>query len=344
MSDLPKNKTRKTASVPKLSEATSQKGTRKNPCPKGTRFNKKTGNCEPNAKSQVKPIDEPQTLVDEPQTLINEPQTLINEQQTVIQQPVITEQNNIPCLEDLKKLRTEFKEKNKEVVEKNKECEKMLYGNFVQQYFGKIDEKNLTHRLLLKGLFNFYKTEKNKNKYFVLPFGVENEDFNKRGFIQRFPRDNAIPNTNFKRQHIFEALCRLLLLFNYDEGELGNNKTFYTSLEGLLQGNSTVITLDDILDTKVNESSKGGIVDILFKTNISIDTQKQEKMSACEYTAINNDIQVNGESTTILIQNKFFDVEKTNIDKYDVTRIHTLAVKFGWFSKSGRNHNKKINE
>ena len=118
-----------------------------------------------------------------------------------------------------------------------------------------------------------------------------------------------------------------MLLFNYDEGELGNNKTFYTSLEGLLQGNSTVITLDDILDTKVNESSKGGIVDILFKTNISIDTQKQEKMSACEYTAINNDIQVNGESTTILIQNKFFDVEKTNIDKYDVTRIHTLAGK-----------------
>jgi hypothetical protein len=318
MSDLSKNKTRKSYSIPKLSEVTSQKGTRKNPCPKGTRFNKKTGNCEP--KSQFKSIDSPSTIINNPPTIINNPPT-------VIQLPLVMEQNNIPCLEDLKKLRTEFKEKNKEVVEKNKECEKMLYGNFVQQYFGKIDDKNLTHRLLLKGLFNFYKTEKSKNKDFVLPFGVENEDFNKRGFIQRFPRDNAIPNTNFKRQHIFEALCRLLLLFNYDEGELGNNKTFYTSLEGLLQGNSTVLTFDDILDTKVNESSKGGIVDILFKTNISVDTQKQEKMSACEYNAINKDIQAIGESTTILIQNKFFDIEKTNIDKYDVTRIHTLAGK-----------------
>ena len=96
MSYLPKNKTHKTASVSKLPEATSQKGTRKNPCPKGTRFNKKTGNCEPNAKSQVKLTDEPQTLVDAPPTLVDEPPTLVDEPQTlvdapptIIQQPVI---------------------------------------------------------------------------------------------------------------------------------------------------------------------------------------------------------------------------------------------------------------
>jgi hypothetical protein len=330
---------------PVQAPTSSNKKTRRTPCPKGYIRNKKTGLCEKNTRksqstvrasknviSQTPLINEQQTVFIQPPPLINEQQTVFNEPSTLVieQQTVINEQNNGPCIEDLKKLRTELKDKTKAVVEKNKECEKILYGNFVQQYFAKIDDKNLTHKLLLKGLFNFYKTEKDKNKDFTLLFGGENEDFNKRGFIQRFPRDNALQNTNFKRQHIFEALCRLLLLFNYDEGELGNNKTFYGSLEGLLGGNSNIQSTDDILDTKVNESSKGGIVDILFKTNISVDKKKREKMSACEYTAIietNTLIEPAQEESTILIQNKFFDVEKTNIDKYDVTRIHTLAGK-----------------
>ena len=40
-----------------------------------------------------------------------------------------------------------------------------------------------------------------------------------KSFIEDyFPRDNAVGSSNFKRQHVFEAMCKLILLFKYDNG------------------------------------------------------------------------------------------------------------------------------
>ena len=103
-----------------------------------------------------------------------------------------------------------------------------------------------------------------------------------------FPRDLAIEGTNFKRQHIFEALCRILLMYNYDDAFSDGEKTFYTSLEDLIKGKEIELTIEKILDLNVNEGSKAGIVDILFKVN---KTQKnneetEKKLNACEYVGI----------------------------------------------------------
>ena len=179
-----------------------------------------------------------------------------------------------PCTE-LDKIKKSIKSVNQIKKKFTKECEETLYGQFVKTYFSNTENgKKLTHFDLLNGLFLFYKNEKKNDINFILTF---------QNFIQRFPRDTPTKETNFKRQHIFEALCRLLLLYNYDDGELGNEKHFFDSLENMLKKTDKMLTHDDILKTNVNEGSKGGIVDILFKTDISITKEGEKKLSACEY-------------------------------------------------------------
>ena len=84
----------------------------------------------------------------------------------------------------------------------------------------------------IKGLRKYYRNEKTNNNNFILSF---------QQFIDKFPQQRTIIDTNYKKQHVFEALCRLLLLFNFDKGELGNNKIFYKSLESTIQGNITIL-------------------------------------------------------------------------------------------------------
>jgi hypothetical protein len=223
-----------------------------------------------------------------------------------------------PCKEKSEK-QLELKSLTKEFRNKVKECEESLYGLFIQKYFKNIDGTQLTHYELLKGLFNYYKDEKTKDINFMLTF---------QQFIDKFPRDQAVSNTNFKKQHIFEAICRLLLLYDYDKGELGYEKTFFDRLENIMKGTDKQIDPGFILTTNVNESSAGGIVDILFKTNISIKAEEEKKLSACEIIYNKQELAEKSEEkipTIIMIQNKYFDKEKTNIDKYDVTRMHALA-------------------
>ena len=167
-----------------------------------------------------------------------------------------------PCKE---KVETQIKLKllNRELRTNIKECDDSLYGDFVIKYFTDVTMPELTHRGLLRGLFVYYRIEKKGDPNFSLTF---------QQFIDKFPRDQATSGTNFKKQHIFEALCRLLLLHNFDKGELGDDKEFINSLEALKDGKDIILNYDKILDLKVNESSKGGIVDILFRTDV---TKKQ---------------------------------------------------------------------
>jgi len=223
-----------------------------------------------------------------------------------------------PCKEKTEK-QLELKSLTKEFRNKVKECEESLYGSFIEKYFTNIDGTQLTHYDLLKGLFNYYKHEKTKDINFMLTF---------QEFIDKFPRDTPILKTNFKKQHIFEALCRLILLFDYDKGELGYEKTFFDRLENIMKGTDKQISPGFILTTNVNESSAGGIVDILFKTNISLKEEEEKKLSACEIIYDKQETEEKSKEkipTIIMIQNKYFDKEKTNIDKYDVTRMHALA-------------------
>ena len=171
-----------------------------------------------------------------------------------------------PCL-DVSRLRDEKNTKQRELTAKNKECENYKYKEIIDQYFKDVNSNKLTHKKLLEGLYKYYNYEKRRDINFKLGF---------KNCIEMFPRDLATEGTNFKRQHIFEALCRLLLMYNYDNS-FGDNKIFHTSLEDLIDNKLTTKSKDDILKSNVNEGSKAGIVDILFMTNINKDKEEDKE-------------------------------------------------------------------
>lgn len=220
-----------------------------------------------------------------------------------------------PCL-DIDQLREQKNMKQRELTAKIKECETYRYNKIINDYFS---NSKLSHSDLLQGLYKYYNDQKRNDINFTLPL---------KSFIELFSRDFAIDGTNFKRQHIFEALCRILLMYNYDD-EFGSNKTFHTSLEDLIKNKPKNLNNDDILKSKVNEGSKAGIVDILFTTNIDEIKLNESNLNACELLRIQNnnntEHQQHNTSKTVLIQNKYYDEEKSSIDKYDVTGIYTLA-------------------
>ena len=108
-----------------------------------------------------------------------------------------------------------------------------------------------------------------------------------------------------KKQHVFEAICRLLLLYNYDNGELGHNKAFYTSLEDIISGKNDIMTRSSILKTDINVGAKAGLADIIFKTNVINVDDSNNKKWACEttYDEKKEYKQKSAEDTYIMIQN-----------------------------------------
>jgi hypothetical protein len=211
---------------------------------------------------------------------------------------------------ELEKLRNELNAVRKMYDSKIRECEEALFGEFITKYFNKGDDK-LNHKDLLNGIQQYYIDEKGKDINFILSM---------QEFIQKFSQKTPVKGSNYKRQHIFEAICRLLVFLNYDKGELGVNKHFYKSLESYITGSKNTIN-DDILKMKVNEGSSAGIVDIFFKSKKS---KKDDNQWACE-TNSKEEYDKDDKDEFIMIQNKYYDKEKSNISNYDVTRIYTLA-------------------
>jgi hypothetical protein len=191
-----------------------------------------------------------------------------------------------------------------------RECEEEMFGEFIHTHFKKIDDR-LTHEQLLAGLQKYYVEQKTKDIHFTLGF---------QEFINKFSQKTNVEGTNFKKQHVFEALCRLLVFFNYDKGELGVKKHFYSSLESFVKGDRKK-TNASILQSKINEGSKAGIVDIFFESRRNI---TNDDLWACEHdcSVKKHDSESND---YFLIQNKYYDKEKSNISNYDVTRIYSLA-------------------
>ena len=155
-------------------------------------------------------------------------------------------------------------------------------------------------------------------------------------FIDLFPRDSSLKNNNFRKQHVFESICKLLLLFNYDanyfdSGKLYNkDKLFYTKLEEWNEL-SKEVSKTDILNTNINDGNTAGSVDIFFK--LTPDTKEKSKVDkstkfACEdetICQISKGKSSSKEDKFILIQNKYYDNESANVTKYDATKIYRRA-------------------
>jgi hypothetical protein len=235
------------------------------------------------------------------------------------------------CIAEQEQIQRELREARNAYDSKVKECEEILYGEFVHNYFKDLKSNNLTHEGLLNGLQRFYKHNKQSNPDYSISMNT---------FIHLFSQKTAVPGANYKRQHIFEAICRLLLLFNYDRNMFGIKKEFYTSLEDF--SSQRIVTDDkEILKTPVNVSSKAGIVDIFFRTeNAGMEhpvTEGQEPEPepepegewGCEcINTISKPKSSSKKYNYIMIQNKYYEVEKSSIGKYDVQTIYTLYKKY----------------
>ena len=211
-------------------------------------------------------------------------------------------------------LNIEKKELNKKINDLNIKCEKQKFKK-IKEYFD-ITKEQHTCIDLLKALFYYYKNMKPNTKLYM------------SDFINLFEK-TTMTTFKFKRQHVFEALCKLLLYFNYDKHELGTDKQFYVSLEKLIENpNTSALTKEDILESKINEGSKAGVVDIFFLSEQDEKINcKDGWMCDCEDPTIIKPKSNVKKSQYIMIQNKFYTEEKSDIDKYDISKIFTTATK-----------------
>ena len=239
------------------------------------------------------------------------------------------------CLKRLQELKEEQIEKRRMYNNKLSECENIKYGKFISNYF---PNNKLNHSQLLEGLMNYYKYEKNKNLSFFMSF---------QNFIDKFSKQKMIGKINYKKQHVFEALCRLLLLFNYDNGELGNKKQFYNSLEDMIMNRAKHLNYEDILNKNINVGNEAGNVDILFEIKIN-DINVINNKWACEINNVdlNNETKetnINSQKNElIMIQNKYYEIEKSNISDYDIADIFTFSEKNSIDNTELNNYNRKI--
>ena len=215
-------------------------------------------------------------------------------------------------------LRDELKSMNVIFNNKKKECDDEIYST-ISKFF---NSKQSSTEDLIRALLEYYKLEKDKNIDYVLTF---------REFVMLFPRDSSVKDTNFKRQHVFEALCRVILFYNYDNNTFSNKKIFYKSLEKYIVNptdTNIVLEIDDIKKEKINSGSSAQSVDIFFKIPKETLIKEEPITNACERdykkttTSISKD-----KDTYILIQNKFYSDEYSSADKYDINKMYQRASK-----------------
>ena len=215
-------------------------------------------------------------------------------------------------------LRDELKSMNVMFNNKKRDCDDEIYST-ISKFF---NSKQSSTEDLIRALLEYYKLEKDKNIDYVLTF---------REFVMLFPRDSSVKDTNFKRQHVFEALCRVILFYNYDNNTFSNKKIFYKSLEKYIdnpKNTNIVLEIDDIKKEKINSGSAAQSVDIFFKIPKETLIKEEPITNACERdykkttTSISKD-----KDTYILIQNKFYSDEYSSADKYDINKIYQRASK-----------------
>ncbi len=235
--------------------------------------------------------------------------------QEEVEQVLIEENKNDgnPCDKE-QKLKDERKGLNTEINKYHANCEVTKYQT-IYKYFN--PERKSTFKDLLTALRFYYKEEKAKDDKFRISFET---------FLDMFEKD-TMKIKNFKKQHVFEAICKILLMYDYDNGELGRNKQFYSSLEKFVKNpdNPTNIkTREEMINEDINVSSEGGVVDIFFKTETKNNNNLCEWMCDCDDNGSNVKDE-NNRQEYILIQNKYYSKEKSDIKNYDVTKIFAKA-------------------
>jgi hypothetical protein len=209
----------------------------------------------------------------------------------------------------LKELRTQKLKLASTIKQTARDCESEKYHDYVSQYFSK--SKN-TVKDLLKCIYHTYRTGRAQLDSYTLSL---------KSFIDLFPRDASVADTNFKRQHVFEHMCRLLLMYNDDSGELGMPKEFYTSLETFHPKTSEALLIADMIKERINTGSSAQSVDIFFKVNADSQHTDVGKW-ACENSPPK---MAEGESTFVLIQCKYYEHEKSEPSKYDLPKMYSRA-------------------
>jgi hypothetical protein len=256
---------------------------------------------------------------------INKPKLIIESTTStdIKTQPDVSHKSKIPsstklilnkdACEEEKDLRKDLKNLNEGIKIKRSECAVIKY-KIIYEYFDP-DKRHATFKDLLNALMLYYKDINREQK----------QELHLESFLDMFEMD-TMKRKNFKKQHVFEALCKILLMYDYDNGGLGKDKQFYRSLEAFIENpNSSIITRDQIIHTEINVSSEGGVVDIFFKTKHN-NSKKSTSDWACDFKDDANAQKktIDGQEY-ILIQNKYFSKEKSDIKNYDVTRIRTKA-------------------
>lgn len=234
---------------------------------------------------------------------------------------LVTSHASGPC-EQHKQLLADRKILSDKINKKNAECEDLIFGP-IQKYFKKEEDKT-TCKDLLEALQKLYIEGKTNDPNYSLYFHT---------FINMFARD-TMEKLKFKRQHVFEAICKLMLLFDYDNFELGLNKKFYRSIEDFIKSpNNSKMNTDEILGSKLNESSAAGVVDIFFESEFKPSEEKCKDDWICDCETISPTKKAETASSKekrqfVLIQNKYYENEKSINKSYDVTQIYAKAENF----------------
>ena len=125
-----------------------------------------------------------------------------------------------------------------------------------------------------------------------------------------------------------------MLLFNYDNFELGSKKQFYRSIEDFIKSpNNSKMNTEQILGSKLNESSAAGVVDIFFESEFKPSEEKCKDDWICDCETISPAKKAETASSKekrqfVLIQNKYYENEKSINKSYDVTQIYAKAEIF----------------
>ena len=160
-----------------------------------------------------------------------------------------------PCTKvDYYKTLKNFHQRN--YTKANQCCEDKKY-ELVKKYFNYTKKKLEDLLLCLKEIYSFEKDKKKNPTFKLYLCGSSSKgDDNSKSFIEDyFPRDNSVGSSNFKRQHVFEAICKLILAFNYDNGYYGKKKEFYESLEKYSPTKKNKQDITKILNTEINAAT-----------------------------------------------------------------------------------------
>lgn len=208
---------------------------------------------------------------------------------------------------------------NKKIKKTIKECNQ-LRDSMMSKYFSKRHDKKHNLKELLEALQQYYIENKIKNSEFYLSF---------KQYVESFPLSDSLKGTNFRRQHVFEQICRIMVMFNYNDTSLGNKKVFFKNkLEDIPtvreQKKDVWKNNKEILEKmKINGGSKEGSVDIFYKIP-SGDTIDETCEWQCECPIISSKPKTNEKTTKdtyILIQNKYLSNEVSDSSKYDIPKI-----------------------